>query len=390
MGDNEKKWTHELEVLTQALSLAREKGGEARRNVDRLTGKYDSKRERPDIAIEKNDGSVIGLEHFRVDKLARKDKKVRSAAKEYEGDLERTRKNLLPEMQKPQPSDEAVGTFGEVIYRGMRLYMHSEPKDLLRSLNARLNGDSGHARKLTAYRDNIARDYPHSSSIELGYLIEMHADFVGMFLNEGGRVTRLSSGQVPLFDGLYDMLKQASHDVDWIVIASYGSISSSITDAAVIRCKDGMFRTSCKRQGLSRTAILDSGAVSGLDDMGKHFTPEFERSDDKIAFEIEKAFRVSNPNLYFERTKELAARAVECDNSGTPFLASTGVQMIFELVRDKLPRKCAGPISLGTIEKTLRSIPREELSVRLDSFGKRWSLEGDDRFMLTLSEMIQG
>lgn len=376
-------------MLNQALSLAREKGGEARRNVDRLAGIRSSDRERPDISIERGDGSVIGLEHFRVDRLARRDKKVRSAAKEYERDLEKVRGSLLSEKEKPRFSDEAIDSFGRTVYEGMRLYTHSRPEDLLRSLDARLNGNSGHAQKLAAYRDNLARDYPHSPSIELGYLIEVHSDFPGMFLNEGRKVTRLSSGQVPLFDGFHDMLEQASRDVDWIVMASYGSISDRIADAAVIRCRDGMFRASCRRQGLSRTAILDPGSVTGLADMGRGFSPVFERADNDISFRLEKAFRIHDPDRYFKITKRLAAKAVSCDGSGVPFLSSTGVQMIYELIRDRFPRK-VGTIGIRDVERTLRHIPQDERCVRLEAFSGKWSLEEDDRFMVAPSEMIQG
>lgn len=389
MGTNEKKWTHELEVLNQALSLAREKGGEARRNVDRLAGIRSSDRERPDISIERGDGSVIGLEHFRVDRLARRDKKVRSAAKEYERDLGKVRGSLLSEKEKPRFSDEAIDSFGRTVYEGMRLYVHSRPEDLLRSLDARLNGNSGHAQKLAAYRDNLMRDYPHSSSIELGYLIEVHADFPGMFLNEGRKVTRLSSGQVPLFDGFHDMLEQASRDVDWIVMASYGSISDRIADAAVIRCRDRMFRASCRRQGLFRTAILDPGTVSSLADMGRGFTPEYERTDDDITFRLEKAFRIHDPDRYFKITKRLAAKAVSCDGSGVPFLSSIGVQMTYELIRDRFPRK-VGTIDVRDVERALRHTPQDECRARLEAFGERWSLEEDDRFMVAPSEMMQG
>lgn len=373
MGANEKKWAHELEVLNQALSLARKKGGEARRNVDRLAGTRSSDRERPDIAIERGDGSVVGIEHFRVDMIVNADKKVRSAAKKYVTDLEGLRKSLLPELEKPRFSDEAIGRLGEALYAGMRLHSQSKPDDLLRSLDARLNGEGGHARKLGAYRDGLARDYPSSPSIELGYLIEMHADLAGLFLNEGGRTTSLPSGQVPLFDGLFDMLERASRDVDWIVIANYGSIEEAIVDSAVIRCGGGMFRTSCERQGLPRTVILDSGAVSGLADKGRDFTPEFERAGDDMTFMFEKAFLVSDLDEYFRRAKMLAARAVECDKSGVPFLASTGVQTIYEFVRDRFPRKRVGPISSGDVERVLRSIPPEESISRLEAL---WKPEG--------------
>lgn len=51
MSSADDKWEHELEVLNQAFSYARLQGGEACRNVNRLSGKPNSKRERVQILL---------------------------------------------------------------------------------------------------------------------------------------------------------------------------------------------------------------------------------------------------------------------------------------------------------------------------------------------------
>lgn len=346
-------------------------------------------RESPDIVVEKDDGSVIGIEHFRIDKLVRNDKKVKSAAMEYENRLYKFREGLLPELEKSHLSDEAAGKFGELVYSGIRLYAHSDPNDLLRSLRARLYGNNGHALKLGAYRDHLVNDYPHVPSIEFGYLIKMHADFTGMFYNDKGRVTRLLPGQIPLFEKLFDMLKSAARCVDWIVIANYSSIGESIVDAAVIRCKDGLFKKSCERQGFRRTFILDPGIASSLVDKGNHYTPEFERIGEEISYKIERAFRIPNSDQYFKCAKRLAAKAIACDFQKVPFLASTGVQTIYSLVRDRFPRYSAGKIKKSDIERALAHISDTELDARLDDFERKWFAEGYDKFSVTPNEMEQ-
>lgn len=308
---------------------------------------------------------------------------------EYENRLYKFREGLLPELEKSHLSDEAAGKFGEIVYNGIRLYAHSDPNDLVRSLHARLYENNGHALKLGAYRDHLVNDYPHAPSIEFGYLIEMHADFTGMFFNEKGRVTRLLPGQIPLFEKLFDMLESAARYVDWIVIANYSSIGGRIVDTAVIRCKDGLFKKSCERQSLHKTVILDPGIASSLVDKGSQYTPEFERIGDEISYKIEKAFRISDPYQYLKCVKRLAAKAVECDCLGVPFLASTGVQIIYSLVRDRFPRNCIREIKKSDIERVLAHIPGTELDARLDDFERKWFAEGDDRFSVTPSEMTQ-
>lgn len=389
MSSVDDKWDHELEALNQAFSCARLRGGEACRNAKRLSGKSNSKRESPDIVIEKDDGSVIGLEHFRIDKLVRNDNKVKSAAMEYASYLYKFREGLLPELENTFLSDEVARKFGEFIYNGIRLYAHSDPNDLVRSLRARLYGNNGHALKLRVYRDHLVNDYPHAPSIEFGYLIEIHADFTGMFFNEKGRVTRLLPGQIPLFEKLFDMLESAARYVDWIVIANYSSIGKSIVDAAVIRCKDGLFKKSCERQGFRRAFILDPGIASSLVDKGNHYTPEFERIGEEISYKIERAFRIPNSDQYFKCAKRLAAKAIACDFQKVPFLASTGVQTIYSLVRDRFPRYSAGKIKKSDIERALAHISDTELDARLDDFERKWFAEGYDKFSVTPNEMEQ-
>lgn len=57
------KKEHEHRLFAEALNIARRRGGEARRNVDRLAGDIKDI-ERPDLLIDVSHDRVVGIEHY--------------------------------------------------------------------------------------------------------------------------------------------------------------------------------------------------------------------------------------------------------------------------------------------------------------------------------------
>lgn len=72
-------------------------------------------------------------------------------------------------------------------------------------------------------------------------------------MHDGTRVARLDSGQCPLYAEIYDLLFKASCEVDWILIGFYPCLTDHIANAAIIDCRNNMFKESCRRQRLKRT-----------------------------------------------------------------------------------------------------------------------------------------
>ena len=56
--------------------------------------------------------------------------------------------------------------------------------------------------------------------------------------------SRVSPGQFPISCEAYELLRKASAHVDWIVLAFCPLYSDEVRDAAIIRCRNGMFETS--------------------------------------------------------------------------------------------------------------------------------------------------
>ena len=260
MADNEKrKKDSESNVLKDVLGCCLKQGGAKGRNAKRFTGRIDASAERPDIAVPIGDNHVVGLEHFRVDHFVGKGKKVESNSARLSSRLESERRRVAGIEDEDRFMVEAANVLGEGIQQEMGFYLNASLDDLLKSLEARLGSDvSGHLPKVPTYRENLRSRYAGVEKIELGFLIELHTDFRGLFLHEGRRQRRLVSGQCPLFDVVYDQLLAAAHDVDWILLGFYATLESGIVDAAVIDCRNGKFKKAVATRDCIEQGFLNS------------------------------------------------------------------------------------------------------------------------------------
>lgn len=88
---DKKKKQHEKTVLDDVFTYCRRAGGYRKKQVIKIAGEVYSGGERPDLIITRGNGSVIGLEHFRVDHHIKKDNKAQSKDAELSSCLERKR-----------------------------------------------------------------------------------------------------------------------------------------------------------------------------------------------------------------------------------------------------------------------------------------------------------
>lgn len=373
MANASNKKDNELQAFTEALSLARANGGEGRRNADRLTGIIDPNRERPDLSVSTPDGRLVGIEHFRVDQLIKHDKQIQSAAAEFIGYTEKRRKEVVASTEPGEVTNEMIGCFGEALGKAATLVGNSCLDDLTKSLNARLFGEYGHALKITQYRENLDHT-AGGRKIQIGYLIEFHSDFNGLFLNSPKETRKVKPGEVPLFSDIFDLLKRASCDVDWMVLAFCGSLDGSMQDAAVIRCTNGMFKKSAERQGLFRTEYLGFGKNEPRRSRVSPCTLSAEQNGDEIAYSIEKGPGNLDPNKIWDEATHGAARAISLAQSGSTFTATLPVQMAYEIVRDYVGTIGGNP-NAATVSELLRGMGLYEAVLRIERFGQKWNIQ---------------
>lgn len=374
MNHKENQEKAELSIYQQALKVARAKGGEARRNVARLSG--DARPfDRPDILITAEGGRrIVGLEHFRVDHHIGRGKKVESKSARFSSDAERFRKQHEDAARRGALAEEAYRGFGDLISRAIREQSNACVDDIRASLDAGLFGKDGrgHAFKLDAYRENIVQ-IDANADIRLGFLIELHADLRQWFLNDGFKETKVSPGQFPISCEAYGLLKKASAHVDWIVLAFCPLYGDEVRDAAIIRCCNGMFETSAARQGIIQTPYLGLGKETPFGKQDRQGEAEFGVGNDGIDYLVENTSEPMDPLELFNNAISGAAEALNLARKAKPFAATTSVQLTYDSVKDILKHKRNRVEPSDVLDAVLKMDPSEK-NLRNEQWGKRWSI----------------
>ena len=357
----------ELSIYQQALKVARAKGGEARRNVARLSG--DARPfDRPDILITAEGGRrIVGLEHFRVDHHIGKGKKVKSKSARFSSGAERFRKQHEDAARRDALTERAYQGFGDLISRAIREQSNACVDDISTSLDAGLFGENGrgHAFKLNAYRENITQ-IDANADIQLGFLIEIHTDLRQWFLNDGFKETRVSPGQFPISCEAYELLKKASAHIDWIVLAFCPIYDAEVRDAAIIRCHNGMFETSAARQGIIQTPYLGLGKETPFGKQDRQGEVEFGVGNDGIDYLVENTSEPMDPFELFNNAISGAAEAFNLARKGKSFAATTSVQLAYDIAKDSLKHK-NGNVELQDVLKAIGRMDPSEKNARMEN-----------------------
>lgn len=372
MSHKENQEKAELSIYEQSLKVARAKGGEARRNVARLSGDIRSF-DRPDILIAAEGGKrIVGIEHFRVDHHIGKGKKVESKSARFSSDAERFRRQHEDAARRDALTEEAYQGFGDMISRAIREQSSACVDDISTSLDAGLFGKNGrgHAFKLDAYRENITQ-IDANTDIQLGFLIELHTDLSKWFLNDRFKETRVSQGQFPISCETYELLKKASAHVDWIVLAFCPIYGTEVRDAAIIRCHNGMFETSAARQGIIQTPYLGLGKETPFGKQDKQGEVEFGVGNDGVNYLVENTSEPMDPFELFNNAISGAAEALNLARKGKPFAATTSVQLTYDITKDSLKHK-NGDVEPQDVLKAIGRMDPLEKSTRVENWRKHW------------------
>ena len=372
MSHKENQEKAELAIYEQSLKVARAKGGEARRNVARLSGDIRSF-DRPDILIAAEDGRrIVGIEHFRVDHHIGKGKKVKSKSARFSSDAERFRRQHEDAARRDALTEEAYQGFGDMISRAIREQSNACVDDISTSLDAGLFGKNGrgHAFKLDAYRENITQS-DANADIQLGFLIELHTDLSKWFLNDRFKETRVSQGQFPISCETYELLKKASALVDWIVLAFCPIYGAEVRDAAIIRCHNGMFETSAARQGIIQTPYLGLGKETPFGRQDRQGEVEFGVGSDGVDYLVENTSEQMDAIELFSNAISGAAEAFNLARKGKPFAATTSVQLAYGITKDSLKHK-NGDVESQDVLKAIGRMDPLEKSARMENWRKHW------------------
>lgn len=384
MSDNKSNQNaHEERVFNDVIQLSLASGGYKKKAATKLRGILRSDEERPDLVIRRGNGSIIGIEHFRIDHHIKRGRSASSKSAELMTNMIAQHERLKPELNK---SDEALDEMAEVVasFISKEVYQSHTAccDDLSRSLSIRLfDKRSGHALKLLDYRKNLIERYGDDRNIELGYLIEIHSDFHSLFLHTGSKVVRLQSGHCPLYGELFTLLKKASAEVDWILIGFYPCLTDQIVDAAVIDCRNNLFNESCRRQDLNKTTYLGLGKSKPYYIQKREGKTTVKQDGDNYTILLENPAELIDPITLFQNAISEAARALNLKKAGKSFTTTLSVQMMYEAVWMR-GSKVPGTVTESDIESLLLEVGPNELCSRARAFCDRYQISDSSEHAL--------
>lgn len=97
MSDNKSSQNaHEERVFNDVIQLSLASGGYKKKAATKLRGILRSDEERPDLVIRGGNGSIIGLEHFRIDHHIKRGRSASSKSAELMANMNAQRERLKP------------------------------------------------------------------------------------------------------------------------------------------------------------------------------------------------------------------------------------------------------------------------------------------------------
>lgn len=373
-GKAREKGAHEAKVLEDVLSLCLSSGGQRAKAARKIEGDVDSSVESPDIrvSIAKRD-AIVGIEHFRIDQNIKGGKKAESKDLETSGLMNKRRLEVLEMDDGPDRDAAMFDTVGKVAAKYMQHSFDAKPRDLARSLEARLYGaGSGHAGKLDTYRRNLSG--AKASKVEIGFLIEIHSDFSAYFINDERGTRKVERGQAVLPPEAFKLLKRVSKDVDWLLLGFYPNVAEEIVDARIIDCREGRFSASCRKQKLTEVELLyiEDGCKRKIE--YDHYSPKEDSDQAQIWFC--RDYKFIQPLNLARQCISKTAEALNLARCRKPFAATASIQAGYETVR-YAAKKYRGEFSASLVLRLLRGMYPGEACRRYADFGKRYGIESE-------------
>lgn len=216
MGDR----NAEENCLNRAIELALKQCGWTKRFAKRLyAGVQDEFKEvdkaRPDFVVlcpptGNEKGKLIGIEHFRVDMhvTQKKTNDIASTAivqqKNISAFYNEHRKKVLESQHIPQ---ETLNDLAQLLKGRIEAEQKATYSNFIASFEY---GLKKHVSHIDAYWENL-NSIRGKNDAELGFLIEIHADFDHLYLWHNGKVRKETGQHIPIFD---DIIKQIEKNID--------------------------------------------------------------------------------------------------------------------------------------------------------------------------------
>lgn len=376
--EQKRKKERERAILEGALTAARDRGGEGRRNADRIRGQYlerEGESESPDFVIRMTPKAsskadhLIGIEHFRVDHFCKANKKgghMDSIPAREQRQIEALQQSWNPNDSEEIP-DAVFECVGNIIGRSLAVRRNAFFDNFVTSFS---QGLEKHLGKVERYRENVANLALNDEEVQLAFLVEIHTDFSGLFFNNGNHVARVQKGFMPLFSEVAELLETAAKHVDYLIMCFCPAQIDEIVDCWILRCES--LRKSLERH---KEPIVEYYGENKRTPSRKDITliPHMRKGKEDLHFSYDEQGRELNPETKLSLCLADLPAALESKKQNHPFVATMTMQLILDLLGDVIMEAgFRSGISMIDIVRYRSLISDGEFSRRMKTFERKY------------------
>lgn len=331
----EKKEHNERVCFLAAVELSKSKDHDTKELLQYFNGTPVNRanNDRPDLIYicttsdyPKNE-IIVGIEHFRVDQVSKqkntKSTKRISLGAEYKSHIDSVYNIGHSEYEEKGDSSDEIkdalinqiaGLVQENTSRGYNTFIDDFSCNL-----------DKHLEQVEAYRKNVA-DYANGRKVEIAFLIEAHAYFQPLFLNNDGRVVQNPVGRIVIFKEIAKLLSSIdSKTVNYIVLLFDGSGFERNTD--VIALRTGNIHEQLRDKGIS----VYEYAGSDLDGRNGFCQSKLRwEKDGNGNFDIITDYSDVNESEALHSVMKAARIAWNAQKRGVPFATTRDVQSFLD------------------------------------------------------------
>lgn len=339
------KKNKELICLNRVIKTNKLLYGESKRIINKISGDEFARpnTESPDFVkffppISKYErGTLIGIEHFRVDQLSLKkrdgnvassgiltEKKVYEIYQQWHEEV--TTSDIIP--------DGAVRDIANLIAQQIQKVNKSSYNTFIKAFEYSL---IKHLENINLYRANLRKLSAGNYKTELALLIEIHTEFSNLFLNDEKGTYRQGNDFIPIFEDMVHLLEEKvnCHKVNYIILCLGGTLYDD--NIKVIAVKTNNIRKQLQKQ---KVIIYE---YAGEDLIYEDFQsnqrkiiaePNYFIDNDKISIGIEYKDKEQNEQFILNAIFYSLRKALEYRQQGKYFVTTFGTQMMLDILGD--------------------------------------------------------
>lgn len=379
----------EENCLNRAIELALKQCGCTKKFAKRLyAGVQDGFKEvdrvRPDFVVlcpptENEKSTLIGIEHFRVDihVTQKKTNAVASTAivqqKNISAFYKEHRKKVLESQHIPQ---ETLNDLAQLLKGRIEAEQKATYSNFIASFEY---GLKKHVSHIDAYWENL-NSIRGKNDAELGFLIEIHADFDRLYLWHNGKVRKEAGQHTPIFDDVIKLIEKNidTEKVSFVILYFVETFAPTKERVVIVRTKK--IREQLKRQ--NETIYKYCGDDFRL----KPFELPYEKSileakcetDSKDENQIEISMsRAETVAQYFEMHLFAAAHQAYCyEKANIPYATTESAFLIIELLRGYVLywERLQIPGAEWMVYPIMKHYDKATRDKRYEEFKKRWDI----------------